>query len=56
MRFWTIAFFIIAAITGVFAFGGFAGASASMAQLLCIIFTALFLISAITDLVQSKNR
>lgn len=47
MLWWALVFFIVAIIAGAFGFGGIAGASAGIAQILFFVFLAVFLVSLI---------
>lgn len=49
---WTLTFFIIALIAAALGFGGIAGASAGIAQILFIVFLVLFLGSAVMHAVR----
>ncbi|UWQ94884.1 DUF1328 domain-containing protein [Rhodobacteraceae bacterium M385] len=52
---WAVTFFIIALIAALFGFGGIAGASAGVAQILFFIFVALFVISLVARLVSGRS-
>jgi uncharacterized membrane protein YtjA (UPF0391 family) len=45
MPFWPSLLLALAAVTGAFGFGGLGAASAPVAQILCLIFLALFALS-----------
>jgi len=49
---WAIIFFIVAIIAGALGFGGIAGASAGIAQILFYVFLALLLISLVMHFVR----
>jgi len=51
---WTLTFFILAIIAGVFGFTSLAGATAGIAQILFVIFLILFVISAFTRALSGK--
>ena len=44
---WAVTFFIVAIVAGLFGFGFIASASASIAQVLFVIFVVLFIISLV---------
>lgn len=52
---WALTFLVIAIIAGVFGFGGIAAASADMAQIVFVIFLALFLISAVVGALRGRK-
>jgi uncharacterized membrane protein YtjA (UPF0391 family) len=52
---WTLAFLILAIITGVLGFGGIASGLAGFAQILSGIFLALLLISLVAGLVAQAD-
>ena len=52
---WALAFFILAIIAAAFGFGGIAGASAGIAQLLFVVFLALLVITFIARAVRGKS-
>ncbi|WP_439646708.1 DUF1328 domain-containing protein [Salidesulfovibrio brasiliensis] len=47
MLFWTVVFFIIALVAGIFGFGGISAAAAGIAKLLFFIFIIAFIVSLI---------
>ncbi len=51
---WAITFLVLALIAGVLGFGGVAAVSVEIAQLLFIVFLALFVISAIVGALRGK--
>ena len=52
MLYWMLVFFAVALVTGALGFGGIAGASAGIVQLLFFLFLALVLISFVTGLLR----
>lgn len=52
---WALAFFILAIIAGAFGFGGIAGASAGIAQILFFIFLALLVLTFAARAVNGKS-
>jgi uncharacterized membrane protein YtjA (UPF0391 family) len=53
---WALAFLVIALIAAALGFGGVAGASAGIAQILFYIFLALLLISLVMHFVRGAAR
>ena len=51
---WAIAFLVIALIAAALGFGGIAGASAGIAQILFFIFIALFVVALIARAVRGR--
>ncbi|EEX10210.1 conserved domain protein [Ruegeria lacuscaerulensis ITI-1157] len=49
---WALIFFVLAIVAGIFGFGGIASASAGIAQILFVIFLALFIGSLIMRLIR----
>lgn len=52
---WSITFFLLAIIAGVFGFGGLAGTFAFAAKWLFIAFIALFALAIIANMVSGKK-
>lgn len=52
---WALAFFILAIIAGALGFGGIAGASAGIAQLLFFVFLALLVLTFVARAVRGKS-
>ena len=52
---WALTFLVIAIIAALFGFGGIAGASAGIAQILFWIFIAVFVISLIFGMVRGRR-
>ncbi len=52
---WALAFFILAIVAAAFGFGGIAGASAGIAQLLFFIFLALLVITFVVRAVRGRS-
>jgi len=52
MLYWAVVFFVVALIAAALGFGGIAGASAGIAQILFFIFLAFLVISLIAGLVR----
>jgi uncharacterized membrane protein YtjA (UPF0391 family) len=55
MLYWTIVFFILAAVAAVLGFGGLAGTFMQIAQFLAILFAVLFVISLIYGLLSGRR-
>ena len=53
---WVLTFLVIAIIAGALGFGGIAGASAGIAQILFYIFVALLLVSLLMHLFRGTAR
>ncbi|MFC3182996.1 DUF1328 domain-containing protein [Cypionkella sinensis] len=53
---WALTFLVIALIAAALGFGGIAGTSAGIAQILFFIFLALFVISMIARLMNGRSR
>lgn len=53
---WALTFLIIAIIAGAFGFGGIAGASVGIAQLLFVVFLIAVIVSVALHLVQRAAR
>lgn len=52
---WAIAFLVLALIAALFGFGGIASASAGIAQILFVIFIALFVIGLFMSLFRGRS-
>lgn len=52
---WALAFFILAIIAGAFGFGGIAGASAGIAQILFFVFLALLVITFVARAINGRS-
>lgn len=52
---WALAFFILAIVAAAFGFGGIAGASAGIAQLLFFVFLALLVVTFIARAVRGRS-
>ena len=52
MLYWAVVFFVVALIAAALGFGGIAGASAGIAQILFFIFLAFLVISLIAGVVR----
>ena len=52
---WALTFFVLAIIAAVFGFGGIAGASAGIAQILFFIFLALLVLSFVARAVRGRS-
>jgi uncharacterized membrane protein YtjA (UPF0391 family) len=52
---WALVFFVIALVAALFGFGGIAGASMGIAQILFFIFLVLFVISLIIGLTRGRT-
>jgi len=53
---WAVSFFVIALIAAVLGFGGIAAGAASIAQILCFVFLALFLASVAWHLKAERHQ
>jgi uncharacterized membrane protein YtjA (UPF0391 family) len=51
---WALTFLVIALIAGAFGFGGIASASAGIAQILFVIFLALFVIAMVLRVLKGR--
>lgn len=51
---WPLAFLALALVAGYLGFGGVAGAAAGIAELLCYVFLALVVISAVVSAVRGQ--
>lgn len=52
---WALAFFLLAIVAAAFGFGGIAGASAGIAQILFVVFLALLILTFIARAVRGKS-
>lgn len=52
---WALAFFILAIVAAAFGFGGIAGASAGIAQILFFVFLGLLVLSFVARAVRGKS-
>lgn len=52
---WVLFFFILAIIAGAFGFGGIAGASAGVAQILFVVFLALMVLSFVVRALRGRS-
>lgn len=52
---YAITFFLLAIVAGIFGFGGLAGTFASIAKLLVVLFTVLFIASLIYSMVTGRS-
>ncbi|HEV8149028.1 MAG TPA: DUF1328 domain-containing protein [Gemmatimonadales bacterium] len=52
---WAFAFFLLAFITALFAFGGVAAASVEIARVLFFVFLGVFLVTLVLGLAAGKN-
>lgn len=55
MLYWALIFFVVAILAGVLGFGGVATASAGVAQILFVVFIALFVIALIARAVRGST-
>lgn len=53
---WALTFFVVAVIAATLGFGGIAGAATGIAQVLFVIFAALFGLSLLANALQDKTR
>jgi len=51
---WALTFLVVAIIAAIFGFGGIASTAAGIAQILFVIFLALFLVSLIVGLMRGR--
>ena len=56
MLYWSLVFFIVSLVAGVFGFGGVASATAGMAQLLFYVFLVFFVVTLIAGLAGGSTR
>lgn len=56
MLFWSVLFFIVALLAGIFGFGGIATASAGIAQFLFFLFLIGFVITTILHFARSVDH
>lgn len=52
---WALTFFILAIVAAAFGFGGIAGASAGIAQILFFLFLALLIISFVARAIRGRS-
>ena len=52
MLYWTIVFFVIAIIAGIFGFGDISAGATSIAKILFFVFLVLFVLSLIAKLIR----
>ena len=52
---WALTFFVLAIIAAVFGFGGIAGASAGIAQILFFVFLALLVLSFVARAIRGRS-
>lgn len=52
---WALTFFILAIVAAAFGFGGIAGASAGIAQILFFVFIALLIVTGIARALKGKS-
>ena len=55
MLYWTVVFFILAAIAAVLGFGGLAGTFAQVAQFLAVLFVIIFAVSLLYSLLSGRR-
>jgi uncharacterized membrane protein YtjA (UPF0391 family) len=55
MLFWSLIFFIVAIVSGVFGFGGLSATAGGMAQTLFYIAIVLFLVSLVAGLARGRG-
>lgn len=53
---WVVTFLIVALIAGILGFGGIAGASIEIAQIIFFVAIILFLFSAVVGLARGRTR
>ena len=56
MKYWAFIFLAVASITAVFGFGGIAGASAGIAQILFMVFVALLAAVLLAQALRDNTR
>jgi uncharacterized membrane protein YtjA (UPF0391 family) len=56
MLYWSLVFFVVSLVAGIFGFGGVADASAGLAQILFYVFLVFFVITLIAGLASGTNR
>ena len=52
---WALAFLMIALVAAILGFGGIAGTVVSIAKIVCFVAIALFLASAVAQLMRSRS-
>lgn len=55
MLLWTIVFFAVGLVAGIFGFTGIAAASAGIAQILCVLFLALGVIALALQFIVERD-
>lgn len=55
MLYWSLMFFVFSLVAGVLGFGGIAGASTHVAQVLFFLFIVAFLVSLISNAVRGRS-
>lgn len=56
MLYWSLVFFIVSLIAGVFGFGGISEATAGIAQILFYVFLVFFVVTLIAGLASGGTR
>lgn len=56
MLYWSLVFFVVSLVAGIFGFGGVADASAGLAQILFYVFLVFFVITLIAGLASPTPR
>jgi uncharacterized membrane protein YtjA (UPF0391 family) len=55
MLYYSLLFFVLALVAGLFGFGGIAGASASIAQVLFVVFAIALLVSVLANALRGRG-
>lgn len=56
MLYWSLVFFVVSLVAGIFGFGNMADASAGLAQILFYVFLVFFIITLIAGLASPQPR
>lgn len=56
MLYWSLVFFIVSLVAGIFGFGGIANATAGIAQILFYVFLVFFVVTLIAGLAGGGTR
>ena len=52
---WALAFLMIALVAAILGFGGIAGTAVSIAKIVCFVAIALFLVSAVAQMMRGRS-
>lgn len=56
MLYWSLVFFVVSLVAGIFGFGGVAGATAGIAQMFFYVFVVFFVLTLIAGLAENNSR